>query len=88
MLFTLLLFNFSTSRSVKVGKLMDGNLLPCLNSYAEHICTGLLLNFLLDCYIMFIKMQILEIRNINIMLQEHYNFFSHFLYIMCIAALH
>ncbi|KAF7801623.1 maternal effect embryo arrest protein [Senna tora] len=37
-LFTLLLFNFTTSTSIKFGRLLNGNLLPCLNSYAEHIC--------------------------------------------------
>ncbi|XP_028759401.1 uncharacterized protein LOC114718290 isoform X2 [Neltuma alba] len=36
--FTLLLFNFTTSTSIKFGKLLGGSLLPCLNSYAEHIC--------------------------------------------------
>lgn len=37
--FTLLLFNFTTNTSINFGKLLDGNLLSCLNSYAEHIRT-------------------------------------------------
>ncbi|KAK4254763.1 hypothetical protein QN277_010096 [Acacia crassicarpa] len=39
--FTLLLFNFTTNTSINFGKLFGGNLLPCVNSYAEHICAVL-----------------------------------------------
>ncbi|KAI9122475.1 hypothetical protein K1719_006315 [Acacia pycnantha] len=39
--FTLLLLNFTTNTSINFGKLFGGNLLPCVNSYAEHICTVL-----------------------------------------------
>ncbi|KAJ1414379.1 hypothetical protein SESBI_18918 [Sesbania bispinosa] len=39
-LFTLLLFNFTVTTAMKFGKFWDGNLILCLNSYAEHICRG------------------------------------------------
>ncbi|KAJ1420878.1 maternal effect embryo arrest protein [Sesbania bispinosa] len=39
-LFTLLLFNFTMTTAMKFGKFWDGNLILCLNSYAEHICRG------------------------------------------------
>ncbi|XP_061342808.1 uncharacterized protein LOC133288977 isoform X2 [Gastrolobium bilobum] len=38
-LLTLLLFNFTVTTTMIFGKLWDGNLLHCLNSYSEHICT-------------------------------------------------
>ncbi|XP_019434887.1 PREDICTED: uncharacterized protein LOC109341427 isoform X2 [Lupinus angustifolius] len=38
-LLTLMLFNFVTVATMTFGKLWDGNLFPCMNSYAEHICT-------------------------------------------------
>ncbi|KAI4299734.1 hypothetical protein L6164_033165 [Bauhinia variegata] len=36
-LLSLLLFNFTRTTSRKFGKLLDGNLIFCLNSYAEHM---------------------------------------------------
>ncbi|KAK7276714.1 hypothetical protein RIF29_17859 [Crotalaria pallida] len=38
-LLTLLLFNFFTASTLTFGKLWDGNLVHCMKSYAEHICT-------------------------------------------------
>ncbi|KAE9614852.1 hypothetical protein Lalb_Chr04g0249051 [Lupinus albus] len=38
-LLTLMLFNFVTVATMTFGKLWDGNLSPCMNSYTEHICT-------------------------------------------------
>ncbi|KAK7246174.1 hypothetical protein RIF29_41034 [Crotalaria pallida] len=36
-LLTLLLFNFSVTTTMKFGKIWDGGLILCLNSYVEHI---------------------------------------------------
>ncbi|KAL2973150.1 hypothetical protein AAZX31_14G031400 [Glycine max] len=38
-LLTLMLFNFAMTASKTFGKLWDGNLFHCLQSYSEHICT-------------------------------------------------
>ncbi|KAG5064620.1 hypothetical protein AAZX31_02G265500 [Glycine max] len=38
-LLTLMMFNFAMTATKTFGKLWDGNLFHCLQSYSEHICT-------------------------------------------------